>query len=221
MNERVENSATDDGVVVTPAHAHVTSQDASVPELRQQSTPPTADRSVPMGAAVAMSGPRSVHATSDGPKPPPTWQEEQALSDDDDEPCGPTKPRLDGTPELCRQIWNEFCGKQSADKFRMNPEVAQIAAELAVDLLPSVARAAVERQLELAPGSLTDGTVQIVRMAKRSMEAEVVVLDPAQKRMRAAYVRLIGPDELSALAEVVELLKTWEPRRCVQTGSEQ
>jgi hypothetical protein len=213
VNDRVENSATDDGVVVTPDYAHVTSRGVSALALERHPTPPTADRSVPTGSAVAMSGPRSVHATFSPPKGVSSCCEDAAYDDEQPEPCGPTKPRLDGNPQLCRQVWDEFCAKQDPDKFAMDEDIAAISASLAAVALPPVARALLEAQLSLAPGSLTNGSVQVVRVRARRMEAEVVVLDPVQRRRRSAYVRLIGSEELGELARVLDLLKSWPPAR--------
>ncbi len=156
-----------------------------------------------------MSEPRSVRATFTPPKGVSSCCENAADDPEQPEPCGPTKPRLDGSPELCRQVWDEFCAKQDPEKFAMDEDLAAISASLAEVTLPPVARAALEEQLSLAPGSLTNGSVQVVRVRARRIEAEVVVMDPVQRRMRSAYVRLIGPDELGELARVFDLLKGW------------
>lgn len=158
-----------------------------------------------------MSEPCEVHATFSPPKGVSSCCEDASDDDEQAEPCGPTKSRLDGTPERCREVWDEFCAKQDPSKFEMNEDVADVAASLAADTFPPVARAALEEQLGLAPGSLIDGSVQVIRMRARRKDAEVVVLDPVQRRMRSAYVRLIGPSELGELARVFELLKGWEP----------
>jgi hypothetical protein len=172
---------------------------------------PTVLLSEHMGFEVTMSEPRSVHTTFSPPKGVSSCCEDAADDLEQDEPCGPTKARLDGNPERCRQVWDEFCAKQDPNAFAMNDEVAEIGASLAAITLPPVARAALEEQLNLAPGSLTNGSVQVVRMRARRMEAEVVVMDPVQRCMRSAYVRLIGPNELGELARVFELLKGWGP----------
>ena len=183
-------------------------------------TLPTVDRSDAKAGAENVPGTCEVHATSDPPKPPtPMWPHAlppsccQDAADDDEqpEPCGPTKSRLDGSPERCREVWDEFCAKQDPSKFEMDEDLADVAASLAAVTFPPVARAALEEQLGLAPGSLIDGSVQVIRMRARRMDAEVVVLDPVQRRMRSAYVRLIGPSELGELARVLELLKGWGP----------
>jgi hypothetical protein len=172
---------------------------------------PTAPFSEQLGFEVTMSEPREVHATFSPPKGVSSCSENAADDDEQDEPCGPTKSRLDGTPKRCREVWDEFCTKQDPSKFEMNEDLADVAASLAADTFPPVARAALEEQLGLAPGALTDGSVQVVRMRARRIEAEVVVLDPAQGRMRSAYVRLVGPSELDQLARVFKLLKQWGP----------
>jgi len=173
--------------------------------------PPTVILSEHQGIEVTMSGPPPVHATSIPPKGVSSCSEDDADDDEQAEPCGPMKPRLNGKPEPCRQVWDEFCAKQHPDNFATDAELAAISGSLAEVTLPPIARAALEEQLSLAPGSLTNGSVQVVRMRARRTEAEVVVLDPAQRRMRSAYVRLIGSEELGELARVLELLKTWEP----------
>jgi len=181
---------------------------------------PTVDRSDARAGAENMPGTCEVHATSAPPKPPtPMWPHAlppsccQDAADDDEqpEPCEPTKSRLDGTPERCREVWDEFCAKQDPSKFKMDEDLADAAASLAAVTFPPVARAALEEQLGLAPGSLIDGSVQVIRMRARRIDAEVVVLDPVQRRMRSAHVRLIGPGELDDLARVLGLLKSWEP----------
>ena len=181
---------------------------------------PTVYRSDAKGGAESVPGMCEVHASSDPPKPPtPMWPHalpssccgDAADDDEQPEPCGPLKARLDGSPERCREVWDEFCAKQDPSMFAMNNELADIAASLAAVTLPPVARAALEEKLGLAPGSLIDGSVQVIRMRARRMDAEVVVLDPVQRRMRSAYVRLIGPSELGELARVFELLKGWGP----------
>lgn len=181
---------------------------------------PTVDLSDAKGGAETVPGVCEVHATLDPHKPPspmctaalpPSCCEDAADDDEQPEPCGPLKARLDGSPERCREVWDEFCAKQDPSKFAMNNELADIAANLAAITLPTVARAALEEQLGFAPGSLIDGSVQVIRMRARRMDAEVVVLDPVQRRMRSAYVRLIGPGELGELARVFELLKGWGP----------
>lgn len=156
------------------------------------------------------------HATSSPPKPPLPDVPSSCHEDGDDdveqaEPCEPMKPRVDGSPERCRQVWDEFCKKQDPEAFALNEEVAEVAASLAAATLPPVARAALEEQLSIAPGSLTTARVQIVRMRLHHTAAEVVVLDPEQRRMRSAYVPLIGSNELNDVARVLELLKSWEP----------
>jgi hypothetical protein len=142
---------------------------------------------------------------------PPSCCEDAADDDEQAEPCGPTKSHLDGSPERCRAVWAEFCAKQDPSKFKMDEDLADVAASLAAVTFPPVARAALEEQLGLAPGSLIDGSVQVIRMRARRKDAEVVVLDPVQRRMRSAYVRLIGPGELGEVARVLELLKGWGP----------
>lgn len=172
---------------------------------------PTVVFSEHQGLEVTMSEPRSVHTTFRPPKGVSSCSEDAPGEDEQPEPRGPSKPRLNGNPELCRQIWDEFCAKQDPHDFKMDADLAAISASLAEDALPPIARAALEEQLGLASGSLTNGSVQIVRVLARRMEAEVVVLDPVQRRMRSAYVRLIGPSELEELARVLKLLKSWPP----------
>jgi hypothetical protein len=131
---------------------------------------------------------------------PPSCHEDASEDDEEAEPCGPTKPRVNGDRQRYRDVWREFCEKQSPGDFAMNQEVADIAASLATSLIPPVARAALEELLGLSPGSLTNGSVQVVRMAVHSTEAEVIVLDPVRCQMRPAHVRLIGPSELNDVA---------------------
>jgi hypothetical protein len=205
---RKESSSTDGGVLMLESGSYADNDRAQCGSTAI-ATPPTVVLSEHQGLEVAMSEPRSVHATFSPPKGVSSCREDAADDDEQPEPCGPTKPRLDGSPKLCRQVWDEFCAKQDPDEFAMDEDLAAISATLAEDALPPVARAALEAQLSLAPGSLTNGSVQIVRVRARRMEAEVVVLDPVQRRMRSAYVRLIGSEELAELASVLDLLKSW------------
>jgi len=94
------------------------------------------------------------------------------------------------------------------------PWTTELSAGLARALFtPSMVRA-LEERFELQPGELTSGAVTVLRMAKRSTQAEATIYDPRRKRYVSALVDVLAPEDLTALADVLRVLKEWnEPKR--------
>lgn len=142
---------------------------------------------------------------------PPSCIEEHASSDNSRRPVPRSKQRLDGTRERSRAVWAAHYAAADPATFRDDPYRNELSAAIAEGAFTPSFVPLLEARLELGPGELLSGSVAILQTSRWSSQAEVTIFHPRRRRYMSAVVELLTPEDLSEIADVLRLLRSWQP----------